>query len=183
MGNVNKVFLMGNMTRDPELRYTPSGTPVCDIGMAINRRYSTQGGEQREETCFVDVTFWGRRAEVVSEYFAKGDPIFVEGRLQLDQWETSEGNRSKLKVVARNFEFVGPASGSGASGGADAPRGGRGGGGGESEPSRRTQRSGGGQGSGQGQQQRAPQQQNNGGAGPEEPVEDEFDVSDDEIPF
>ncbi len=111
MGSVNKVLLMGNMTRDPELRYTPDGTPVCDFGLAINRQYQGRDGEKKEEVCFVDITFWRRRGEVVSEYFKKGDPIFVEGRLQLDQWETPDGRRSKLKVIGENFEFVGSASG------------------------------------------------------------------------
>jgi len=107
MASLNKVFLMGNLTRDPELRYTPSGQPVCDFGIAINRNFTTRNGEQREETCFVDVTMWGKRGVVISEYFTKGRPIFIEGRLQLDTWETPEGRRSKLKVIAENFEFIG----------------------------------------------------------------------------
>ncbi len=107
MANFNRVYLMGNLTRDPELRYTPSGTPVCEFGLATNRRYTTSQGEQREETCFVDVTMWGRRGVVISEYFTKGSPIFVEGRLKYDTWETADGRRSKLSVVARNFEFIG----------------------------------------------------------------------------
>jgi len=112
MANLNKVFLMGNMTRDPELRYTPSGQPVCEFGIAINRTYNTRDGEKREETCFVDITMWGKRGVVISEYFTKGRPIFIEGRLQLDQWETPDGRRSKLKVVAENFEFIGGRGGS-----------------------------------------------------------------------
>jgi single-strand DNA-binding protein len=95
------------MTRDPELRYTPNGTPLCEFGMAINRSWTSRDGETREETCFVDVTMWGRRGEVISEYFSKGQPIFIEGRLKLDQWETPDGKRSKLSVVAENFEFIG----------------------------------------------------------------------------
>ncbi len=107
MANLNKVFLMGNLTRDPELRYTPSGQPVCDFGIATNRVYNTRDGQQKEETCFVDVTMWGRRGVVISEYFTKGRPIFIEGRLQYDTWESADGRRSKLKVVAENFEFIG----------------------------------------------------------------------------
>jgi single-strand DNA-binding protein len=107
MANLNKVLLMGNLTRDPELRYTPSGQPVCDFGMAINRTYATREGERKEETCFVDVTMWGKRGVVISEYFTKGRPIFIEGRLQLDTWEAADGRRSKLKVIAENFEFIG----------------------------------------------------------------------------
>mgnify|MGYP006235333905 CR=1 FL=1 len=87
MPNLNKVQLMGNITRDPEVRYTPKGTAVTDIGLAINRNYSTDDGERREETTFVDITFWGRQAEVIGEYMKKGRPLYVEGRLQLDQWE------------------------------------------------------------------------------------------------
>jgi single-strand DNA-binding protein len=112
MANLNKVFLMGNLTRDPELRYTPSGTPVCEFGLAVNRRYTTREGEQRDETCFVDVTMWGKRGVVISEYFTKGRPIFVEGRLKYDSWESADGRRSKLTVVAENFEFVGGRGGS-----------------------------------------------------------------------
>jgi single-strand DNA-binding protein len=81
MASLNKVFLMGNLTRDPELRYTPNGKGLCEFGVAVNRRFTTKDGEQRDETCFVDVTMWGRRAEVISEYFKKGSPIFIEGRL------------------------------------------------------------------------------------------------------
>lgn len=107
MANLNKVFLMGNLTRDPELRYTPSGTPVCEFGLAVNRRFTTKAGEQREETCFVDVTMWGRRGVVISEYLTKGRPIFIEGRLRFDSWETADGRRSKLRVVAEDFQFMG----------------------------------------------------------------------------
>ena len=82
MANLNKVFLMGNLTRDPELRYTPSGSPVCEFGLATNRVYKTSAGEQREEACFVDIVMWGQRGVVISEYFTKGRPIFIEGRLQ-----------------------------------------------------------------------------------------------------
>lgn len=165
MGNVNKVFLMGNLTRDPELRYTPGGTPVCEFGLAVNRQYTTRDGEQREDPCFVDITVWGRRGEVVSEYFSKGKPIFVEGRLNFDQWETPDGRRSKLTVVADDFQFVG------------GPGGGSGGGRGGSRQSRQ-----GGGGKPRQQKQSKPSSQSK----PEESEDDlseGFDVSDDEIPF
>ena len=112
MASLNKVLLIGNLTRDPELRYTPSGTAVADLSIAINRKYTTASGEKKEETCFVDVTLWARRAEVASQYLKKGSPLFVEGRLHLDKWENNEGQkRSKLKVVAQNFQFIGPSGG------------------------------------------------------------------------
>ncbi|MHC4587830.1 MAG: single-stranded DNA-binding protein, partial [Planctomycetota bacterium] len=120
-GNVNKVILMGNLTRDVELKYTPSDQPVANVGLAVNRRYRTREGEDREETTFVDCEAWGRTAEVMNQYLAKGRPVFVEGRLKLDQWEDRETGktRSKLKVVIENFQFV------------DSPGGGGGGGGGK----------------------------------------------------
>ncbi len=108
MLNLNKVFLLGNLTRDPELRYTPSGTAIVAFGMAINRRFKSTDGEQKKETCFVDVNMFGRRAEVISEYFSKGSPIYIEGRLRFEQWEGQDGQkRNKLVVVADNFEFAG----------------------------------------------------------------------------
>ena len=125
MANYNKVLLMGNLTRDVELKYTTSNQPVAHIGLAVNRRYKTGDGEQKEETTFVDCEAWGRTAEVMNEYLAKGRPVFVEGRLRLDQWKDKDGNnRSKLKGVIDNFEFV-DSRGSGGSGS------GGGGGGGE----------------------------------------------------
>lgn len=108
MPNFNKVMLMGNLTRDPELRYTPGGTPVAKFGLAVNRRYRKQDGEQGEETCFVDITAFGRQAEVVSEYLSKGRPVFVEGRLHHESWETQEGQkRTKLSVTLEAFQFLG----------------------------------------------------------------------------
>lgn len=106
--NVNKVFLGGRLTRDPELKYTPSGTAITSFGIATNRTWTPQGGEKKEETCFVEITMFGRRAEVINEYFQKGSPIFIEGRLQFNQWETKDGQkRNTLRVVAENFQFVG----------------------------------------------------------------------------
>ncbi len=119
MANLNKVMLIGNLTRDPEVRYTPKGTAVTDIGMAINRNYSLDDGERREETTFVDITFWGRQAEVLGQYMKKGRPLFVEGRLQLDTWDDKNTGqkRSKLKVVGENFQFLGGRDDSGGGGG------------------------------------------------------------------
>lgn len=108
MASLNKVFLMGNLTRDPELRYTPAGLAVASFGIAINRAWTAKTGEQKEEVCYVDINIFGRRAEVVGEYFSKGNPIFIEGRLQFNQWETKDGQkRSTLRVVADNFQFIG----------------------------------------------------------------------------
>lgn len=107
MPNFNKVFLMGNLTRDPELRATPSGTAVCQFGLAVNRVYNSSNGERQEETTFVDVEAWGRQAETVSKYVTKGNPLFVEGRLKLDSWENKEGEkRSKMKVVLENMQLI-----------------------------------------------------------------------------
>ena len=107
MPNLNKVMIMGNLTRDPELRYTPNNTAVCNIGIAVNRKWRNQNGEMQEETTFVDCEAWSRTAEVINEYLRKGRPIYVEGRLKLDQWQDKEGNnRSKLKVVVESFEFL-----------------------------------------------------------------------------
>jgi single-strand DNA-binding protein len=109
MANLNKVLLIGNLTRDPELRYTPGGTAVASFGLAMNRKFRSSAGEDREETCFVEVNSFGRQAEVISEYMSKGRSIFVEGRLHLDQWEDKQSGakRSKLTVTAENFQFLG----------------------------------------------------------------------------
>jgi len=110
MASYNKVLLMGNMTRDPQLRYLPnSQTAVVDFGLACNRKFRTAQGEDREEVLFVDCTAWGKTAEVINQYFQKGRPIFVEGRLKLDTWEDKQGGgkRSKLSVVVENFQFIG----------------------------------------------------------------------------
>ncbi len=105
--NLNKVLLMGNLTRDVELKHTPSNQPVASIGIAVNRRFRTRDGEDRDETVFVDCEAWGRTAEVMNQYLSKGRPVFIEGRLKLDQWQDKEGNnRSKLRVVVENFQFV-----------------------------------------------------------------------------
>jgi single-strand DNA-binding protein len=116
-GNLNKVFLMGNLTRDVELKKTPSNMSVANVGLAVNRQYRVND-ENREETTFVDCEAWGRTAEVMGQYLRKGRPVFVEGRLKLDQWQDRDGNnRSKLKVVIDNFQFVDSRSGEGGGGG------------------------------------------------------------------
>lgn len=110
MANLNKVMLIGNLTRDPEMRYTPSGTSVCEIGLAINRFWNdSQSGERREQTCYVDCSAFGRQAETLSRYMRKGRPLFVEGRLDFQTWEAKDGGgkRSKLKVIIENFQFLG----------------------------------------------------------------------------
>ena len=108
MANLNKVFLIGNLTRDPELRYIPSGTAVANFGLATNRVYNTQDGERKEEVCFVDIVTWAKTAENCANYLSKGSPIFIEGRLQYDSWETEDGQkRSKLRVVADRVQFLG----------------------------------------------------------------------------
>jgi len=124
-GNFNKVYLMGNLTRDVEIRHTSGNNAVGNFGIATNRKFKTQSGEQREETTFVDCEAWGRTAEVMSQYLAKGRPVFIEGRLKLDQWEGKDGSKqSKLRVVVENFQFIDSGQGGGSRGG--------GGGGGDS---------------------------------------------------
>lgn len=118
MASFNKVILLGNLTRDPELRYLPSNTAVCDFGLAINRRYRDRDGNQREETCFVDISAFGRQAETLNQYMAKGRPLLVEGRLKFDSWTGQDGQkRSKLSVVVDNFQFVGGREDGGGGGG------------------------------------------------------------------
>jgi single-strand DNA-binding protein len=109
MANLNKVFLIGRLTRDPELRYTQNGTAVVEFGLAVNRNYTTADGQKKEDTCFVTVIMWQKKAEIISQYMRKGRQIFIEGRLELDTWQTPEGQkRSKLRVVGSNFQFLGP---------------------------------------------------------------------------
>ena len=122
MASFNKVILLGNLTRDPEVRYTPKGTAVTELGMAVNRVYTAENGEKREETTFVDVTLWGRTAEIAGEYLKKGRPVFIEGRLQLDTWDDKQSGqkRSKLKVVGEGLQLIGSRpGGSGGGGGGD----------------------------------------------------------------
>jgi len=107
MASFNRVILVGNLTRDPEVRYTPSGTAVCDIGIAVNERRKSSTGEWIEEVVYVDVTLWGRTAEVAGEYLTKGSPVLIEGRLRLDTWEKEGEKRSKLRVVADRMQMLG----------------------------------------------------------------------------
>ncbi len=107
MANFNKVLLMGNLTRDPQLSYTPSQTPVVDFGLATNRRWTGQDGSQREETCFVDCRAFGRQAENINKYLSKGRLVFVEGRLTFDTWTAQDGTkRSRHRVTVENFQFL-----------------------------------------------------------------------------
>ena len=165
MANLNKVMLIGNLTRDPELRYTPKGTAVADIGMAINRVRTDEQGQRQEDTTFVDVTLWGRQAELAQQYLSKGRPVYIEGRLQMDTWEdkASGQKRSKLKVVGENMQFLGSSGG----GGGGRPAGG--------QPQAAQPQ----EGQPQGQQQ-ATQPQEGGGSPTDS---DGFDDSGDDIPF
>jgi single-strand DNA-binding protein len=123
MANYNKVILVGNLTRDPQLSYTANNTPVAEFGLAVNRRWKGPDGNLKEETLFVDCKVYGRQAETFSQYMAKGRPVLVEGRLEFRQWQTPEGQkRSKHGVVVESFRFMGPAGERGAGGGAAAPR-------------------------------------------------------------
>jgi single-strand DNA-binding protein len=113
MANYNKVILVGNLTRDPELRYTAGGQAVATVGLAVNRKFKTKEGESREDTTYVDCTAWARAAEIICEYKHKGDPILIEGRLHYHSWEDKEtgGKRSKLDVVIDNFQFLNRSTG------------------------------------------------------------------------
>jgi single-strand DNA-binding protein len=122
--SLNKVLLMGNLTRDPEVKYTPKGTAVCDLGLAINDSYKAQDGTIKETVTYVDIEVWGRTAENCKQYLTKGRPVFVEGQLRLDQWEQDGQKRSKMKVRAISVQFLGSPSGGG----------GRSGGGGDQRP-------------------------------------------------
>lgn len=139
MASFNKVMLMGNLTRDVEIRHTSGNTAVGKFGIAVNRKFKTQSGEQREEVTFVDCEAWGRTAEVMAQYLNRGSPVFIEGRLKLDQWEDKNGGgkRSKHLVVVENFQFINSGQGGGNSGGGGGGGGGyarsnAGGGGGDS---------------------------------------------------
>ena len=109
MANLNRVLLIGNLTRDPEIRYTPKGTAVAEMSLAINRYTQTEGGEKKEEVTFVDVTLWARLAEISGEYLKKGKPVFIEGRLQLDTWDDKQTGqkRSRLRVIAESMQLLG----------------------------------------------------------------------------
>jgi single-strand DNA-binding protein len=121
MASYNRVILLGNLTKNIELRYTNSGLAVTDMGLAVNERRKNQAGEWIEETTFVDVTLWGRTAEVASEYLSKGSPVLIEGRLKLDTWETDGQKKSKLRVVGERMQLLGTRGGNAASGAANPP--------------------------------------------------------------
>lgn len=127
MANFNKVILIGNLTRDPELRYTPKGTALAKLSLAVNRTWRTETGESKEEVTFVDIEAWGRQAETLSQYMKKGNPLLVEGRLRLDTWEDKQTNqkRSKLAVVVEGFQFLGGGGGAGGGGGGSREQGDR----------------------------------------------------------
>jgi len=124
MANLNRVLLIGNLTRDPEIRYTPKGTAVADVGLAINRVLSGEEGERREEVTYVDVVLWARLAEIADQYLKKGRPVFIEGRLQLDSWDDKQTGqkRSRLRVVAENMQLLGSRSDPDAPASPTAPR-------------------------------------------------------------
>ena len=107
MANLNRVFLIGNLTRDPELRYIPNGTAVTNLGLAVNRRYKDASGNLQEEVCYVTVVLWGRQAETASQYLSKGRPVFVEGRLSYRTWEKDGQKRSTLEVRGERLQFLG----------------------------------------------------------------------------
>ena len=162
MPNLNKVMLMGNLTRDPEIKYTPKGTAIANFGIAINRTYTPEGGEKREEVTFIDLEAFGRTAEVIGEYFKKGRPIYVEGRLKLDQWDdkTTGKKQSKLRVVVESFEFLGSREGGAAGSGGE-------GGGAPSGEARSS----------------APPQRRAPAAAPRPPADPDLDVQADDVPF
>ena len=130
MANYNRVLLMGNLTRDPEMRFSAgggrdgSGSAICKFGLAVNRTWKNQSGEKQEEVCFVDITVFGRTAENCNEYLRKGRPVFIEGRLNYDQWDDRETGkkRSKLEVIAENVQFLGSRDGGGGGGGGGGTR-------------------------------------------------------------
>jgi single-strand DNA-binding protein len=123
MASLNKVMLIGNLTRDPEIKYTPKGTAIAQIGLAVNRTWSNEAGQKQEETTFVDIEFFGRNAEIAGEYLKKGRPAYIEGRLKLDSWEDKQSGqkRSRLKVIGESLLLLGGREG-GASAGQDEPR-------------------------------------------------------------
>jgi single-strand DNA-binding protein len=121
MASFNKVILLGNLTRDPEVRYTPKGSAVADIGLAVNRVYTLDNGEKREEVTYVDVVLWARLAEIAGEYLKKGRPVFIEGRLQMDSWDDKQTGqkRTKMRVVGETMQLLGGRPGGGGGGEAD----------------------------------------------------------------
>jgi single-strand DNA-binding protein len=179
MASFNKVLLMGNLTRDPQLKYLPSQTAVAEFGVACNRKFKSAQGEDREEVTFVDCSAFGKTGELINQYFTKGKPIFIEGRLKYDQWEDKQGGgkRSKMSVIVENFQFIGGRDGGGGGGGGQSYD--QGGGEGEARPPRPAP---------------APRQQGSArppAAGapapaqpaPQPPYGEESQINEDEIPF
>src|SRR4051812_42692395 len=123
MPGFNRVTLIGNLTRDPQIKHLPSDTTVADFGLAMSRRYKTQGGEDREEVCFIDCSAFGKQADVIGQYCKKGKQLFVEGRLKYDTWDDKMGGgrRSKVSVVVENFQFLGSRDDNGGSGASSSP--------------------------------------------------------------
>jgi single-strand DNA-binding protein len=178
MASYNKVMLMGNLTRDPEVRYTPKGSAVADLAIAVNRVYTADNGEKREEVTYVDVVLWARLAELAGQYLSKGRPVFIEGRLQMDSWEDKQTGqkRSRLRVVGEVMQFLdGKRDGGGEEHSAAS------GGGGSSSSQRPPMRSGGGNGGGQSRPPAARQSQPATDEFHEGPITDGLD--DDDIPF
>ncbi len=179
MASFNKVLLMGNLTRDPQMKYLPSQTAVCEFGIASNRKFRTQGGEDREEVLFVDCTAFGRTGEVINQYCTKGKPIFIEGRLKFDSWDDRNGGgkRSKLSVVVDNFQFIGgrdDAGGDGGGGGSYSRGSSRSGGGDEYDDAPR---------GGGGSRRSAPSSRQPDKQPAAEPFDDQEQFGDDDIPF
>ena len=175
MASLNRVLLMGNLTRDIEMRYTPSGMAVARMGLAVNRKFrDTKTNELREEVTFVDVDAFGKTAETAHQYLAKGRPVFVEGRLKFDQWDdkTTGQKRSKLFVVADRIQFIGSGGGPGGGGGGGQGGGGGGGGGGERAPRPQQARPN--------PSRQAPSQPSDMDAGPEP---EDLDIPEENIPF
>jgi single-strand DNA-binding protein len=164
MADLNKVMLIGRLTRDPQMRFTPSQTAICEFGLAVGRKFKTATGESKEETAFIDCTIWGKGGEIFNQYMAKGRQVFLEGRLKFDSWEDKQGGgkRSKLTVVVEEFQFLGDRGGAGGAG----PGGGEEGG---APPPRQMNR-----GPARGQ---APQQ------APQAPYGEEQQFNEDDIPF
>lgn len=160
MPNLNKVMLMGNLTRDPEVKYTPKGTAIADFAIATNRSFTSDSGEKREEVTFVDCEAFGRVAEIINEYCKKGRPIFIEGRLKLDTWDDKQtgAKRSKMKVIVENMQLLGSRDGGGQGGG---------GGGGDYESAPRS--------SSPARKPASPPQR--------QPVDPDLDAAPDDIPF
>lgn len=167
MASFNKVILLGNLTRDPQLKYLPSQTAVAEFGIACNRKFKSAAGEDREEVTFVDITAFGKQAELINQYFTKGKPIFIEGRLKFDSWEDKQGGgkRSRLTVVLENFQFIGGRDGGGGGGRSQGYEGGADEGGPSAPPQR-------------GPSRQAPSQPQ-----AQPPFGDEQQFKDDDIPF